>query len=52
MATEASNRAAALKVHEGKKLTQDEERGLETARNTAGTESRNLDHIVEHGRPQ
>jgi len=52
MATVEGNRAAALKVHEGKPLTQDEQRGLTTARNTAGTESRNLDHIVETGRPQ
>lgn len=47
MATKEGNRIAAQKLHDGKALTQDEARGLATARGTAGSESKKLDRIVE-----
>ena len=46
MASKEGNRIAAQKLQEGKSLTQDEERGLATARGTSGSESRLLDRIV------
>jgi hypothetical protein len=51
MADKAGNRAAALKLYEGKSLDQNEERSLETARNQAGSEGRTLDRIVATGKP-
>lgn len=52
MADKESNRAAALKLYEGKALDQNEERSLNTARNQAGSEGKALNKIVSTGKPQ
>jgi len=51
MADKQGNRDAALKLHEGKPLNQDEERSLNTARNQAGSEGKDLNKIVATGKP-
>lgn len=50
IATEASNRAAAQRKAEGKTLTQDEERDLNTAVNQAGSEGKALKRILGGGK--
>ena|GEM_PF-3172481 len=50
MADKEGNRASARKLHEGKSLTQDEERSLNTARNQAGSEGKALNKIISTGK--
>ena len=50
MASKEENRDSAKKVAEGKSLTQDEQRALDRARSTAGSESRALKRIAGGGK--
>lgn len=47
----AGIRAAALKKHEGKTLSQDEQRNLDRALSQSGSESQALGRIIATGKP-
>lgn len=50
MASHEQNKAAAIKVSQGKPLTQDERRSLDTAANQAGSNGKELNRLMGGGK--